>query len=131
MNALSHEMIRAMDQQLAEWAQADHINAVIIRSNNDRAFCAGGDIREMYLHARETEDKNKALAFFQDEYRLNDRIHRYPKPYIALMDGLTMGGGAGISMHGSYRIATENFIFAMPDVVLQKLHSIISICRFR
>jgi enoyl-CoA hydratase len=113
LNALNLEMIRAIDRQLMQWAQADHIDAVMIRSGDSRAFCAGGDIREIHTHGHQA--KHKAIDFFQHEYRLNERIHSYPKPYIALMDGLTMGGGVGISIHGTYRIATENLIFAMPE----------------
>src|SRR3990167_2307264 len=110
LNALSYPMLQALSQQLDEWATKESIKAVSIRSNSERAFCAGGDIRQ--LHASEPV---KAAAYFEAEYRLNTQIKYYPKPYIALLNGITMGGGAGISIHGSYRIATERFIFAMPE----------------
>jgi enoyl-CoA hydratase len=113
LNALRHDMIQALHAQLQQWENADHIKAVIIQSNHPRVFCAGGDIREIYNRGR--VNPREACLFLQDEYRLNQYIHDYPKPYIALLDGLTMGGGAGISVHGSYRIATENFVFSMPE----------------
>jgi enoyl-CoA hydratase len=85
---------------------------VIIRAHGERAFCAGGDLRGVTMRGKEKE----ALVFFQDEYRLNAAIKRYPKPYIALIDGIVMGGGVGVSVHGSHRIAGEKFQFAMPEV---------------
>jgi enoyl-CoA hydratase len=115
LNALNLEMICAIDAQLVQWADAEHIKTVVIRSSNNRAFCAGGDIRKLYTRAHQKQTRQEAYTFFQNEYRLNNRIAHYPKPYIALMDGLTMGGGVGISIHGSLRVATENLIFAMPE----------------
>lgn len=113
LNALSPEMIVEIDKQLTFCANKNAIKIVIIRSNSSKAFCAGGDIRKLYENAK---NKNpNVLNFFRDEYRLNWRIANYPKPYIALLDGITMGGGAGISIHGSYRIGTENLVFAMPE----------------
>lgn len=113
LNALSHEMIQALRAQLAHWATSAHIRAVIIRSNIDKAFCAGGDIRQVYDYRQ----RNPQLAqqYFADEYQLNFQIAHYPKPYIAFLNGITMGGGAGVSIHGSYRIAVENLRFAMPE----------------
>jgi enoyl-CoA hydratase/carnithine racemase len=113
LNALSLNMIRAMDKQLAIWADSSSIIAVIIRAASGRAFCAGGDIRAMY--ERKMANDQAFSGFFHEEYQLNRRIFHFPKPYIALLDGITMGGGAGISLHGSHRIATENLLFAMPE----------------
>lgn len=116
LNALSPEMIAEIDKQLTHCATKDSIKIVIIRSNSSKAFCAGGDIRKLY---EEGKNKNSdVLNFFRDEYRLNWRIANYSKPYISLLDGITMGGGAGISIHGSYRIATENLVFAMPETTI-------------
>lgn len=113
LNALTQTMLQQMAVKLAQWSSADHIKAVIIRSASDRAFCAGGDIRALYELGQQKPDA--ALTFFYDEYRLNYQIKNFNKPYIALLDGITMGGGAGVSVHGSHRIATERFIFAMPE----------------
>jgi len=113
LNALNHRMFIALNEQLAVWESAAHIKAVVIRAAEGRAFCAGGDIR----HAYELKMKNDAsiATFFCDEYQMNKRIHHFSKPYIALLDGITMGGGVGISWHGSHRVATEKLIFSMPE----------------
>ncbi len=113
LNALTFEMITAMSEKLIEWADDDRIQAVIVRSNSEKAFCAGGDVVSLYQNGR--EHKEKAMAFFWHEYRLNHLIHHYPKPYIPILDGITMGGGVGISLHGNCPIATERFSFAMPE----------------
>lgn len=112
LNALTHEMVRALAAKLDEWKNDDAVTRVIIRANGERAFCAGGDLRGVTARGKEKE----ALVFFQDEYRLNAAIKRYPKPYTALINGIVMGGGVGVSVHGSHRIAGEKFQFAMPEV---------------
>lgn len=116
LNALNHKMFLMLDQQLTFWEQADHIKAVVIRAAEGRAFCAGGDIRRAY-ELKMTDDPTLP-DFFRDEYRLNHHIFHYTKPYIALLDGITMGGGAGISWHGSHRIGTERLLFAMPETAI-------------
>lgn len=113
LNALNHTMFKALNEQLSEWEAANHIKAVVIRASEGRAFCAGGDIR--YVYEQKNAAQTQLINFFRDEYLLNWRIHHYAKPYIAFLDGITMGGGAGISMHGSHRVATENLVFAMPE----------------
>lgn len=113
LNSLNHTMIHAMYDQLQEWATAPHIKAVVVRKAEGRAFCAGGDLRLTYDRIK-THDP-AMVDFFRDEYQLNRFIFHYPKPYIALLDGITMGGGVGISIHGSHRIATDNLLFAMPE----------------
>jgi enoyl-CoA hydratase len=122
LNALSHPMIRALDRQLVQWARDPAVQAVVIRGAGERAFCAGGDVRAVAEDARAAREgrSNGALSrdFFREEYTLNRRIHRYPKPYVALIDGLTLGGGAGLSVHGSHRIATERTEFAMPETAI-------------
>ncbi|RDI38948.1 enoyl-CoA hydratase/isomerase family protein [Aquicella lusitana] len=113
LNSLNHSMINAMYGQLQKWAVADHIKAVIIRAADGRAFCAGGDLRSTYDRFKKHDP---SLAnFFRDEYQLNRTIFHYPKPYVALLDGITMGGGVGISIHGSHRVATDRLLFAMPE----------------
>jgi enoyl-CoA hydratase len=113
LNALNHAMFIALDKQLKAWEKNNNIKAVIIRASEGRAFCAGGDIR--YAYERGKAKDPELPLFFRDEYRLNLRIFHYPKPYIALLDGITMGGGVGISLYGQYRIATEKLTFAMPE----------------
>lgn len=113
LNSLNHSMVKAMYDQLQAWAVADHIKAVVIRAAEGRAFCAGGDLRLTYDRIR-SHDPIMA-HFFHDEYLLNRFIFHFPKPYIALLDGITMGGGVGISIHGSHRVATERLLFAMPE----------------
>ena len=108
-NALNHEMILALHHTLTRWAHDSTIQAVLIYSSSEKAFCAGGDIKEIYNNG------TRALPFFQDEYRLNYLIYRYPKPYIALVNGITMGGGMGISTHANHRVTQSNTIFAMPE----------------
>lgn len=113
LNSLNHDMIVAMQPQLEAWAQDDAIKAVVIKAAEGRAFCAGGDLRLTYERAK---SKDPAMTeFFYDEYHLNRTIFHYPKPYIALLDGITMGGGVGLSIHGSHRVATEHLLFAMPE----------------
>lgn len=113
LNSLNHDMIHAMHRQLKVWQTASHIKAVVIHAAEGRAFCAGGDLRLTYDRMK-TRDPIMT-RFFRDEYQLNRLIHHYPKPYIALLDGITMGGGVGISIHGSHRVATDRLLFAMPE----------------
>jgi len=113
LNALTLSMIHALHHQLTRWQEDNSIHAVIIKADSGKAFCAGGDVRWLYEAGRKQDSAQ--MQFFRDEYRLNDAIHQFKKPYIALMDGITMGGGVGISLHGSYPVATEKFTFAMPE----------------
>ena len=115
-NALNQAMLERMDRQLRLWASEPTIIAIIIKSASKRAFSAGGDIRALYQNG---PDKARDSAkFFEVEYRLNYLLGVYPKPVIALIDGIVMGGGAGISMHGSHRVGTENVLFAMPETAI-------------
>ncbi|MBD24521.1 MAG: enoyl-CoA hydratase [Candidatus Marinimicrobia bacterium] len=113
LNALTLDMCERLFPKLQEWAVDDMINAVIIRGAGKKAFCAGGDVIRLY------EDGSKGGAypriFYNMEYRCNALIKNFPKPYIALIDGIVMGGGVGVSVHGSYRIVTERTVFAMPE----------------
>jgi enoyl-CoA hydratase len=115
LNAVTHAMVRALAKQLARWADDPAVTRVIVTALGDRAFSAGGDIRALYelgCAGRQAE----ALRFWREEYTLNTFIKRYPKPYVALIDGIVMGGGVGISIHGSHRVAGDKFQFAMPEV---------------
>src|SRR3990167_6937496 len=112
LNALTYPMLIALQDQLSAWQEDKDIHAVVVRAVEGRAFCAGGDIRHIYQLGR---DNPETMAFFSHEYRLNRFIHEFTKPYIALMDGITMGGGVGIALHGSHPVASERFTFAMPE----------------
>ncbi|MDB5762815.1 MAG: enoyl-CoA hydratase/isomerase family protein [Herminiimonas sp.] len=121
LNSLSLDMIRAITQALSAWRGDPDVNAVVIRSTSEKAFCAGGDIRFLHEAGHATPKGGSALLedFFTEEYALNHLIHHYPKPTIALMDGIIMGGGMGIAQGGpSYRmrIVTERTSMAMPEV---------------
>ncbi len=116
LNAFTLGMYRAFDPVLRGWADDPGIHAVVIRGAEGRAFCAGGDIRAIYDAGRGIAgDPTLTSRFFWEEYELIRRIHRYAKPYIAIIDGITMGGGAGVSVNGRYRIATERTMLAMPE----------------
>ncbi len=112
-NALTLSMIEQIDQQLRLWAADDAILAIIIKSASAKAFSAGGDIRALYQSGPEHAEESS--QFFAAEYRLIYYFGTYHKPIIALIDGIVMGGGAGLSMHGSHRVGTENLLFAMPE----------------
>jgi len=114
LHALTLPMCHAMSAGLREWAADDAIKAVIIDHNEGRGFCAGGDIA--FLRDSALNDGGVAgRKFFHDEYQLNHQMHAYAKPIVAFMDGITMGGGVGISQPAKYRVATENTRFAMPE----------------
>jgi enoyl-CoA hydratase len=116
LNALTLGMVRALHRQLDAWAADDGVAIVAIRGAGEKAFCAGGDIRALYEAGRPGGDRGRAnFEFYHDEYLMNAAIKRYPKPYVALMDGVVMGGGVGVSIHGSLRIATGRTVFAMPE----------------
>jgi len=115
LNAVSLAMVRELTRQLAEWETDPTVTRVIVASRDPRAFSAGGDLRALYDLGRAGRF-DEALEYFREEYALNTRIKRYRKPYVALIDGIVMGGGVGISVHGSHRIAGDKFTFAMPEV---------------
>ena len=112
-NALTREMCIAFRARLLEWADEPAIGAVVVSGAGERAFCAGGDIRALYDSHRAGD--GAASTFFWHEYRLDHAVHEFPKPYVALVDGIAMGGGVGISVHGSHRVMTERTTFAMPE----------------
>jgi enoyl-CoA hydratase len=115
LNALTVAAVRAIRPRLAEWAADPAVTRVVIRSGNERAFSAGGDIRALHeLHEAGRIDEE--IDFWREEYQLNAEIKRFPKPYVALIDGIVMGGGVGLSLHGSHRVAGDRYLFAMPEV---------------
>ncbi|NYD78473.1 enoyl-CoA hydratase/isomerase family protein [Arthrobacter cupressi] len=116
VNALNHGMVLALLEQLSAWAADDSVAAVLVHGAGERGLCAGGDIVAIY---QDMLDGGHATAdFWRDEYRLNDLIARYPKPYVAFMDGLVLGGGVGVSAHGSHRIVTERTRTGMPETTI-------------
>jgi enoyl-CoA hydratase len=117
LNAVTFDMIGALAAQLAAWESDPTITRVIMTAAPGRAFCAGGDIRELYELGRAGRAA-EALDYWRSEYALDALIKRYRKPYVAVIDGIVMGGGAGISINGSHRVAGDRFAFAMPEVGL-------------
>jgi len=117
LNALDLPMVRACTRALEAWRDEPHVHAVVIEGAGDRAFCAGGDVRALRQYELDGEH-HRAEAFFSEEYALNLMIATYPKPYVALIDGICMGGGIGVSVHAPYRVATEQAAFAMPETAI-------------
>ncbi len=116
VNALNAGMVKAMLSQLTDWADDDAVATVLVRGAGDRGLCAGGDIVAIYkdmLHGG-----TETAEFWADEYRLNALISHYPKPYVAFMDGLVLGGGVGVSAHGSVRVVTERTRTGMPETTI-------------
>ena len=117
LNALTYDMITAIEGALDKWVNADEVALILIDAAGDKAFCAGGDIQEMYDTAS-AGDFEYGRKFWADEYRMNAKLANFPKPFIALMQGFTMGGGVGVSCHGSHRIVCETSQIAMPECAI-------------
>ncbi len=115
LNALTLTMVREMRRALDAWAEDPAVTRIVAQGAGEKAFCAGGDIRHL-TERLQAGEREEALAFWREEYQLNALIKRYPKPYISLIDGIVMGGGVGVSLHGSHRVAGERYLFAMPEV---------------
>ena len=114
LNALTYDMILEIEKALISWKENTKIKLILVDSNGDKAFCSGGDVSDLYRHGVSGNYKFGKL-FWADEYRLNLLIANYPKPYVVFMQGFTMGGGVGISCHGSHRIVGDTSIIAMPE----------------
>ncbi|MBI1169964.1 enoyl-CoA hydratase/isomerase family protein [bacterium] len=113
LNSLTPEMIRLIDAGLDRFEDDASVHAVALTGEGGKAMCAGGDIKFVWRTGR--SDPQQALSFWAEEYRLDARIARFAKPWVAVMDGLVMGGGAGLAIHGAHRIVTETTKFAMPE----------------
>lgn len=113
LNALTWDMVKAFRAQMIAWERASAVKAVLIKGAGERAFCAGGDIRWLYDHAK--SDPDYSCEFFREEYRLNSLLHHFAKPWVALTDGIVMGGGVGVSASASFRIVGDRTLFAMPE----------------
>ncbi len=116
LNALTHAMVGAIDSALTAAESDPSIETVVLSGAGERGLCAGGDIRAIHDDAK--AGGGASAAFWRDEYRLNARIARFPKPYVALMDGIVMGGGVGLSAHGALRVVTERSRVAMPETTI-------------
>jgi enoyl-CoA hydratase len=114
INSLTHPMVTALSKVLTDWEHDDNVRAVVLSGAGERGLCAGGDIVVIYHSAQ--ADGSEARQFWYDEYLLNAQIGRFSKPYVALMDGFVMGGGVGVSAHGSVRVVTDTTKMAMPEV---------------
>jgi enoyl-CoA hydratase len=114
INSLTHSMVATLHDVLRDWEYEDDVRAVVLAGAGERGLCAGGDIVAIYHSAR--GGGVEATRFWRDEYLLNAYISRYPKPYVALMDGVVMGGGVGVSAHASIRVVTDRSKIAMPEV---------------
>ncbi len=118
LNALNWNMVQRLHDALKNWEVDDSVEAVLVTGAEERAFCAGGDVKSIYWAGKAGDvgrDGTLTADFFRAEYTLNYRIANYPKPYLSYLDGVTMGGGVGISVLGSHRIANEHTVFAMPE----------------
>lgn len=115
-NAINLQMVRELREQLDLWAADNHVRAIVLRANGDKAFCAGGDIRDMYNNQKAGNQGN--ATFFREEYALDQLIHAYPKPFIALVDGLVLGGGMGLIQGANFRVVTEKAVLGMPEVCI-------------
>ena len=114
LNALTHDMCLQMEDQLQQWEDNDSVTQILVDAAGDKAFCAGGDIQHLYDHGS-AGDYAFGQTFWADEYRLNALIANYPKPYIVFMQGFVIGGGVGVSCHGSHRIVDESSKIALPE----------------
>jgi enoyl-CoA hydratase len=114
LNALSLDMCLRIDRDLRAWQADPGVRTVLVEGAGERAFCAGGDIRALY-ETLTSEGVEQAVFFYSIEYPMNARLHRFTKPYVSLWDGIVMGGGVGVSAHGSHRVVTERTLFAMPE----------------
>jgi enoyl-CoA hydratase len=115
LNAATDNMVRQLARQLDLWENDSAIDRVVVKASGERAFCAGGDIRALYEQFK-AGGVQQSIDFWRVEYTLNHRIKHYPKPYVALIDGIVMGGGVGLSVHGTHRVAGDKYSFAYPEV---------------
>jgi enoyl-CoA hydratase/carnithine racemase len=118
LNALTHGMILELEKVIPGWEKDPAVKAVVLRGAGDKAFCAGGDVTNLYREGTGQAAGTLRRDFFRDEYIVNRRVYRYAKPWISLIDGIDMGGGVGLSVHGSHSVASEKFLFAMPETTI-------------
>ncbi|SDF88331.1 enoyl-CoA hydratase/isomerase family protein [Sulfitobacter delicatus] len=114
LNALSYDMCLAIEDAVDKWRDDPEVAVIVLDAEGEKAFCAGGDVAQLYQTGKDG-DYGFARRFWADEYRLNNKLHSYPKPVISFMQGFTMGGGVGIGCHGSHRVVGESSKVAMPE----------------
>ena len=117
LNSLDLSMVRNINEALDEWRNDDAVEQVVVVSEHPKAFCAGGDVRQI-REAHMAGDHSAGDSFFLEEYEMNAAIAEFPKPYVAVIDGIAMGGGLGVSLHGSHRVVTERASAAMPEMAI-------------
>lgn len=118
LNSLSSHMVKAINETLHAWKALDDVMLVLLEGAGEKAFCAGGDIKELYYNGNNNEGRAESIAFLELEYDTDQLISDYPKPIIALMDGIVMGGGVGLSYGADFRIVTEKTKWAMPETAI-------------
>lgn len=118
LNSLSSRMVKAINETLHAWKALDDLMLVLLEGAGEKAFCAGGDIKELYYNGNNHEGRAKSIAFLELEYDTDQLISDYPKPIIAMMDGIVMGGGVGLSYGADFRIVTEKTKWAMPETAI-------------
>lgn len=117
LNSLNHNMVKLILPRLLEWAKSDTAQIVLLKGEGEKSLCAGGDVAALAQSIAQKGDQGskETTEYFRDEYELDHAIATFKKPFVALQDGITMGGGVGLSMHAPFRIATEKTLFAMPE----------------
>src|SRR5947207_6738808 len=119
LNSLNASMARKIIPRLREWEKSDMANVILMSGAGTKAFCAGGDVAALAQQNKKgVEGQKESMNYFSLEYQLDHLIATYSKPYIAILDGITMGGGVGLSVHAPFRIATERTVFAMPETTI-------------
>ncbi|SFK31861.1 Enoyl-CoA hydratase/isomerase [Halobacillus dabanensis] len=116
IHSLNYEMLDAIGVKLKEWEQDERVHLVVLKSSGDKGFCAGGDIKTLYEAQKSEEAMQRAVAFFKREYEVDEMVYTFSKPIIAILDGIVMGGGVGLSYGADYRIVTDKTKWAMPEM---------------
>jgi enoyl-CoA hydratase len=117
LNALTYEMSLGLEDAMDAWRNDPAVDLIVIDASGDRAFGAGGDVKELYVRGK-AGDSAYAAKFFGDEYRMNAALSTYAKPIVTMVDGIVMGGGVGVSGHGSHRVVSEKTVLAMPECAI-------------
>src|SRR5699024_10462740 len=117
-NSISLNMVQLIKRELTKWEKDEDVKLIRIKGEGDRAACAGGDIKSRYAADNDREVQEVADQFFEEEYELDAYIYEYPKPIVADLSGIVMGGGVGLSFHTDYRIVSEKTKWAMPEMSL-------------
>lgn len=116
LNSLSYDMVKPIGEHLTKWAMDEQVKVVIVKGAGEKGFCAGGDIKTLYEARKNDEAKATAMQFFEEEYKVDMQFYHYKKPIIAVLDGIVMGGGVGLTYGASHRIVTERTKWAMPEM---------------